>query len=43
MELANLQLAELEAYDRILDAAVDRSYRDLAGKHSEANFDTGSC
>jgi len=29
MELANLQLAELEAYDRILDNAVDRSYRDL--------------
>ncbi|MEA2709778.1 MAG: hypothetical protein QOF78_2379 [Phycisphaerales bacterium] len=31
MELANLQLAELEAYDRILDRAVDRSYRDLGG------------
>jgi hypothetical protein len=30
MELSNLQLAELEAYDRILDAAVDRSYRDLS-------------
>src|SRR6185503_20471503 len=30
MELANLQHAELEAYDRILDAAVDRSYRDLS-------------
>ena len=30
MELANLQLAELEAYDRLLDAAVDRSYRDLS-------------
>src|SRR6185295_16369523 len=29
MELANLQLAELEAYDRILDDAVERSYRDL--------------
>ncbi|MFO1497210.1 MAG: hypothetical protein U1G07_02235 [Verrucomicrobiota bacterium] len=29
MELANLQLAEFEAYDRILDAALDRSYRDL--------------
>jgi hypothetical protein len=29
MELANLQLAELEAYDRILDAALERSYRDL--------------
>jgi hypothetical protein len=29
MELANLQLAELEAYDRILDEALDRAYRDL--------------
>lgn len=29
MELANLQLAELEAYDRILDDAVERSYRDM--------------
>lgn len=32
MELANLQLAELEAYDRILDNVVDRAYRDLSGK-----------
>jgi hypothetical protein len=30
LELANLQLAELEAYDRILDASLERSYRDLA-------------
>ena len=30
MELANLQLAELEAYDRLLDDALDRSYRDLS-------------
>jgi hypothetical protein len=29
MELANLQLTELEAYDRILDGVVERSYRDL--------------
>ena len=29
MELANLQLAELEAYDRILDGSLDRAYRDL--------------
>jgi hypothetical protein len=29
LELANLQLAELEAYDRLLDASLDRSYRDL--------------
>ena len=34
MELANLQLAELEAYDRILDNVVDRSYRDLSGNNS---------
>ncbi|MBI5387045.1 MAG: hypothetical protein HZA90_20430 [Verrucomicrobia bacterium] len=32
IELANLQLAELEAYDRILDEALERSYRDL-GEH----------
>ncbi len=32
MELANLQLAELEAYDRILDDSLERSYRDL-GEH----------
>jgi hypothetical protein len=30
MELANLQLAELEAYDRLLDDVIDRAYRDLA-------------
>ena len=29
MELANLQLAELEAYDRMLDDSMERSYRDL--------------
>ncbi len=29
LELANLQLAELEAYDRHLDASLERSYRDL--------------
>jgi hypothetical protein len=32
MELANLQLAELEAYDRLLDEALDRAYRDLASQ-----------
>lgn len=30
MELANLQLAELEAYDRILDGSLVRAYRDLS-------------
>lgn len=29
MELANVQLAELEAYDRLLDDVVERAYRDL--------------
>jgi hypothetical protein len=29
MELANLQLAELEAYDRLLDTVIERAYRDL--------------
>jgi hypothetical protein len=32
LELANLQLAELEAYDRILDIALERSYRDLSDR-----------
>jgi hypothetical protein len=32
IELANLHLAELEAYDRLLDRALDRSYRDLRGR-----------
>jgi hypothetical protein len=33
MELANVQLAELEAYDRMLDDAVERSYRDVTQRH----------
>jgi hypothetical protein len=40
MELANLQLAELEAYDRILDAALERSYRDLSGRTLRSRTDT---
>ncbi len=32
MELANLQLAELEAYDRLLDHALERAYRDLTSR-----------
>ncbi|HEX9047074.1 MAG TPA: hypothetical protein VF988_08600, partial [Verrucomicrobiae bacterium] len=32
MEMANLQLAELEAYDRLLDDALERSYRDLGSR-----------
>ncbi len=34
MELANVQLAELEAYDRLLDAVVDRSYRDISARRA---------
>jgi len=30
MELANLQLAELEWYDRLLDNVIDKAYRDLS-------------
>jgi len=30
MELANVQLAELAAYDRVLDSALEVAYRDLA-------------
>ncbi|MGD0089236.1 MAG: hypothetical protein ABSE73_04890 [Planctomycetota bacterium] len=32
MEVANVQLAELEAYDRLLDDAIERAYRDLTGR-----------
>ena len=30
MELASVQLVELEAYDRVLDASLETAYRDLA-------------
>ena len=40
MELANLQLAELEAYDRILDNVLERSYRDLSGRNLRSRGDT---
>lgn len=39
MELANLQLAELEAYDRILDEALERSYRDLSEHRARTRSD----
>jgi len=39
MELANLQLAELEAYDRILDDALERSYRDLSERRIRSQRD----
>lgn len=37
MELANLQLAELEAYDRMLDEAVERAYRDVGGRRMRSS------
>jgi len=40
MELANLQLAELEAYDRILDNTLERSYRDLSDRTFRSRADT---
>jgi hypothetical protein len=40
MELANLQLAELEAYDRLLDDALERSYRDLGESPLRSRADT---
>ncbi|MFB3892229.1 MAG: hypothetical protein ACE15C_09420 [Phycisphaerae bacterium] len=39
MELANVQLAELEAYDAILDDSLVRSYRDLATRTSGVKAD----
>jgi len=39
IELANLQLAELEAYDRLLDDALDRSYRDLGERPLRSRTD----
>ena len=39
MELANLQLAELEAYDRILDNSLERSYRDLGSRPMRGRAD----
>jgi hypothetical protein len=40
MELANLQLAEMEAYDRILDDSLDRAYRDLGKQHERGRTTT---
>ena len=42
MELANLQLAELEAYDRILDDALERSYRDLSTRPARGRAATSA-
>ena len=40
MELANLQLAELEAYDRLIDASLDRAYRDLRQRSYRSSMAT---
>jgi hypothetical protein len=40
MELANVQLAELEAYDRILDNAVESSYRHVSQRRFRAGQNT---
>jgi hypothetical protein len=32
IELANLQLAELKAFDRLLDGVLDRAYRDVRSR-----------
>lgn len=34
MEVSNVQLVELEAYDRLLDSALETAYRDLARRHT---------
>jgi hypothetical protein len=34
MEVANVQLMELEAYDRVLDSSLETAYRDLARTHT---------
>jgi hypothetical protein len=36
IELANVQLAELEAYDRALDAELQKAYRDLVKSNARA-------
>jgi hypothetical protein len=41
MELANVQLAELEAYDHMLDDAVERSYRDISARRFKGWQTTG--
>ncbi len=39
MELANFQLAELEAFDRILDDSLERCYRDVRAKPIRSRLD----
>jgi hypothetical protein len=37
MEMANIQLVELEAYDRIMDAALEVAYRDVSRRRTRFN------
>lgn len=37
MEMANVQLVELEAYDRILDSSLETAYRDVARRRTGFN------
>ncbi len=37
MEMANVQLVELEAYDRIMDTALEVAYRDVSRKRTRFN------
>jgi hypothetical protein len=37
MEMANVQLVELEAYDRIMDAALEVAYRDMSRRRMRIN------
>jgi hypothetical protein len=39
IELANLQLAELEAFDRLLDRVLDRAYRDVQSRRTRVKKD----
>lgn len=39
MEVANVQLVELSAYDRLLDGSLEKAYRDLAKRRVRVNRD----
>ena len=39
MEVANVQLVELSAYDRLLDGSLEKAYRDLAKRRVRFNKD----
>ena len=37
MEVANVQLVELSAYDRLLDGSLEKAYRDLSNRSTRGN------